>query len=150
MADISHGSNPPSNLILVLILILVADISHGSNPPSKLILNLILILIWKLILNFTLNLILVLILVASLKRHILGFPGLFVSDAIHKAVISVDEKGTEAAAATGMVMMLECAMIRPQLPPVKFHVDQPCSFFIFARGQNPLFAGRLNDVCSCN
>ena len=81
---------------------------------------------------------------------IAGSPEVFVSDAIHKAVISVDEKGTEAAAATGMVMMLGCAMMRPKLPPVKFHVDQPCSFFIFARGQNPLFAGRLNDMSSCN
>ena len=87
---------------------------------------------------------------ASLKRHTPGSPELFVSDAVHKAVISVDEKGTEAAAATRMVMMKTGGMIRRKLRPVKFHVNQPCSFFIFARGQNPLFAGRLNDMCSCN
>ena len=64
------------------------------------------------------------------------------SGAVHKAVISVDEKGTEAAAATAIVMM-QCCM-RPPLPPVEFHVDQPCCFFIFSR-QNPLFSGRLAD-----
>ena len=77
---------------------------------------------------------------------IAGSAEVFVSDAIHKAVISVDEKGTEAAAATGM-MRKSCSRVKSRLPPVTFHVDQPCSFFIFVRGQNPLFAGRLND---CN
>mgnify|MGYP005726848107 CR=1 FL=1 len=73
VVGISHGSNPPSNLISVLILNLVANISHGSNPLLKLILNLILnlikILIWNLKLNSILNLILVSILVAGLSHH---------------------------------------------------------------------------------
>ena len=65
VVGISHGSNPPSNLISVLILNLVANISHGSNPPSNLILVLILVAglshvsnpLLKLILNLILNLI---------------------------------------------------------------------------------------------
>lgn len=75
---------------------------------------------------------------------ITGDPDLFVSDAVHKAVIAVDEFGTEAAAATGMMMMTRCAMIPSRKPkPVIFHVDQPCSFFIFSRRDYPMFAGRL-------
>jgi len=67
----------------------------------------------------------------------LGFPmitndltheALEVDDVIHKAVIKVDEKGTEAAAATA-VMMLRCAMIERGPPP--FIVDRPFLYFIF-------------------
>ena len=71
---------------------------------------------------------------------------MFVSDAIHKAVISVDKEGTEAAAATGMVMMLGSCLYED--PPVIFHVDQPFCFFIFSGEQIPLFAGRLNEPLS--
>ena len=52
-----------------IVFNLGGGLSHGSNPPSKLILNLILILIWNLIFNLILNLILVLILVAGLSHH---------------------------------------------------------------------------------
>ena len=66
---------------------------------------------------------------------------LFISSAVHKAVIAVDEKGTEAAAATGMIMMTRCAPMKPK-PPVVFHVDQPFVFLIFNRN-SLMFSGRL-------
>jgi len=56
---------------------------------------------------------------------------LYVSSAVHKAVIKVDEEGTEAAAATGMVMMTRCAMI--PLPPVDMTLDKPFIFCLFQR-----------------
>lgn len=55
---------------------------------------------------------------------------LFVRDAIHKAFVSVDEKGTEAAAATGAIMV-------NQSIPVSVSVDRP---FIF------LFRDRTTDT----
>ncbi|XP_038123449.1 leukocyte elastase inhibitor-like isoform X1 [Cyprinodon tularosa] len=63
---------------------------------------------------------------------------LYVSEVYHKAFVEVNEEGTEAAASTGVVMMLRCARI-----PAKFIADQPFLFFI---RHNPsmsvLFAGR--------
>lgn len=69
-------------------------------------------------------------------------PNLYVKDAIHKAFVSVDEKGTEAAAATGVVVNLESA------PNYHFEmvVDRPFLFFIRHRETNAvLFAGRVVD-----
>lgn len=52
-----------------------------------------------------------------------GKRDLFVSAAIHRAVIDVNEEGTEAAAATGMVMMLRAAMVVDN--PPKLICDHP-------------------------
>ena len=53
------------------------------------------------------------------------------SSAVHKAVITVDEQGTVAAAATGMTMsVLTCT--RP-LPPVELTLDKPFVFCLFQR-----------------
>lgn len=72
-----------------------------------------------------------------------GRRDLFVSDVFHKAFVAVDEKGTEAAAATGVVVGATSA---PAEPPVNFTVDRPFVFFIRERSTGAvLFAGRVVD-----
>ena len=56
-----------------------------------------------------------------------GKRDLFIDDVIHEAFVSVDEAGTEAAAATAVVMKLTSAPIGP---PVEFTVDHPFIFLI--------------------
>jgi serpin B len=64
---------------------------------------------------------------------------LYVSGAFHKAIVTVDEKGTEAAAAT----MVVGALALPEPVPV-FRADRPFMFLIRnARLGTPLFMGRL-------
>ncbi|XP_074356813.1 serpin-ZX-like [Apium graveolens] len=53
---------------------------------------------------------------------------LFVSNIFHKSFIEVDEKGTEASAATGVYAAECCAMI--QLAPIDFVADHPFLFVI--------------------
>ena len=55
-----------------------------------------------------------------------GDRDLFISDVIHKAFVSVDEAGTEAAAATAVVMQLKGA----PMAPVEVTVDRPFVFLI--------------------
>lgn len=62
---------------------------------------------------------------------------LVVSDAMHKAFIKVDEIGTEAAAATGIGIVLTSV-------PQEFIVDRPFFFLIFEKStESILFLGRL-------
>jgi serpin B len=67
---------------------------------------------------------------------------LYISDVVHKAFVSVDESGTEAAAATAVIMK---ALAMP-LEPIKMTLDHP---FIFAIRDNPtgsiLFLGRVTN-----
>lgn len=64
------------------------------------------------------------------------------TDAVQKAVIEVDEQGTVAAAATGMVATL--AMAQPSKPPIQFIVNQPFVFIIFDTGSKIiLFVGQV-------
>lgn len=69
-------------------------------------------------------------------------PGLFVSSVVQKAFIEVNEEGAEAAAATGMVMMLMCMPIT-----IPFTVDRPFFFQIVDHdnGDLVLFSGHCND-----
>ena len=67
---------------------------------------------------------------------------LFIGAVLHKAFVAVDEKGTEAAAATLVVMTLGSAM--PTDKPVPFIADHPFLFFIRHQGTGCiLFAGRV-------
>ncbi|MCU4973631.1 serpin family protein [Halobacteria archaeon AArc-m2/3/4] len=70
-----------------------------------------------------------------------GSGGLFVDDIVHQSFVEVDELGTEAAAATA-VIMAESA------PPdhVEMVVDRPFLFYIRDRPtETPLFVGRVVD-----
>jgi serpin B len=70
---------------------------------------------------------------------------LVIDDILHRAVIDVMEEGTEAAAATAVVMMPRSAAPRPQ-EPEPFRVDRPFLFSIVDRATGAvLFAGRIMD-----
>jgi serpin B len=66
--------------------------------------------------------------------------GLMIDDVFQKAFVKVDESGTEAAAATGAVMIPTSATI-PQI----FVADHPFLYAIRDRSGNILFLGRLTD-----
>ncbi|HUH96976.1 MAG TPA: serpin family protein [Anaerolineales bacterium] len=84
----------------------------------------------------------------SNKADFSGMTGdhdLFIGDVVHKAFVAVDEKGTEAAAATAAIMM---AMSAPSQSKVRLVIDRPFIFVIrdLTSGQF-LFIGRvLNPV----
>lgn len=68
-----------------------------------------------------------------------GYRDLFISDVIHKAFVSVDEAGTEAAAATAVVMV---AAMPPET--VEVTVDRPFVFLIRdIQTGTILFVGRI-------
>ncbi len=70
---------------------------------------------------------------------ITGYRGMYVSAAVHKAFINVDEEGTEAAAATGINIALASL-------PYQFRVDKPFMFVIRHRKTGTvLFMGRIVD-----
>jgi serpin B len=76
-----------------------------------------------------------------------GEPDFAISAAIHKAFIDVDEQGTEAAAATAIVMYAT-AMRRefPEPPPIVFRADHPFLFILLdAKSGSMLFLGRVID-----
>jgi serpin B len=70
---------------------------------------------------------------------------LYISQVFHKTFIAVDEKGTEAAAATAVAMMAATAL-RERPPPIEVKVDRP---FLYAIQHVPsgvcLFLGRVTD-----
>ena len=68
---------------------------------------------------------------------------LFISAAIHKAYVDVNEEGTEAAAATAIGMRATAALPSPE-EPVEFRADHSFVFLIRDnRTQTVLFVGRL-------
>lgn len=71
---------------------------------------------------------------------------LFISEVFHKTFLSLDEKGTEAAAATAVVMAIKSAMPRPKPEPIEVHVDHPFVFAIQHKASGAcLFLGHLTD-----
>jgi serpin B len=67
---------------------------------------------------------------------------LIISKAIQKVFVEVDEEGTEAAAATGIVMRTTAA----GPPPVAFTADRPFLWVIWhTETKTPLFMGRMVD-----
>jgi len=79
---------------------------------------------------------------ANLKGLLESGEDLYISKAIQKAFIEVNEEGSEAAAATGM--MVRCMMI---MNPITFEANHPFLYFItYKAGENPencLFYGKL-------
>ncbi|XP_078686713.1 leukocyte elastase inhibitor-like isoform X4 [Branchiostoma floridae x Branchiostoma belcheri] len=66
---------------------------------------------------------------------------LFISEVVHKAFVEVNEEGTEAAAATGLVLIGRARMPRP---PMKFFADHPFIFLIRDnRSNSVLFFGKM-------
>jgi serpin B len=59
-------------------------------------------------------------------------------------MLQVNEEGTEAAAATAVVMMWECCAMEVDEPPKIFKADHPHLLTIWERKHNAiLFAGRV-------
>ncbi|XP_027811609.2 serpin B4-like [Marmota flaviventris] len=70
-----------------------------------------------------------------------GTQGLSVSKVVHKSFVEVNEEGTEAAAATGVVVKPTSA----PMPPVSFYCDHPFLFFIKQnKTHSILFFGRVS------
>jgi len=70
-----------------------------------------------------------------------GTQDLFIQDVVHKAFVTVDEEGTEAAAATAVVVALKSA---PPQEPVEMTMDRPFLFMIRdIKTGTVLFVGRV-------
>jgi serpin B len=70
---------------------------------------------------------------------------LCISEVFHKTFIAVDEKGTEAAAATAVAMMRATSMQNPS-QPLELRIDRPFLYAIQHRATGTcLFIGRVTD-----
>ena len=70
-----------------------------------------------------------------------GTRNLAISDVLHKGFVAIDEKGTEAAAATAVVIGPASAP-----PQAELKVDRPFVFFIKDKPTGAiLFVGRVKD-----
>ena len=70
-----------------------------------------------------------------------GQRDLFIGDGYHKAMVRVDEEGTEAAAATAVTMRATSAMVEP---PLALTIDRPFVFLIRDDATGALlFIGRI-------
>jgi serine protease inhibitor len=69
-------------------------------------------------------------------------PGLHIDQAVHRANITVDERGTEAAAVTGATMLASA----PAPPTLVVRADRPFAFVVVHRSTGlPLFVGHVAD-----
>ena len=72
-----------------------------------------------------------------------GKKDLYIADILHKAYVNVDENGTEAAAATGVVMGI---MALPAQPVISVSIDHPFLFLLYdSRTKTILFLGRMKN-----
>eukprot|EP00794_Sanderia_malayensis_P016246 gene16246-17885_t len=70
---------------------------------------------------------------------------LMVTSVVHKAFVAIDEKGTEAAAATAVTFAPRSLPMRP-VEPILFQADHPFLFFIAdTTTKMVLFAGKLEN-----
>jgi serpin B len=68
-----------------------------------------------------------------------------ISEVVHQAYLDVDEQGTEAAAATAVIIRAAARVLAPD-PPVEMTVDRPFLFAITELDSGwPLFLGRVTD-----
>ncbi|XXT24087.1 serpin family protein [Sorangium sp. So ce429] len=75
---------------------------------------------------------------------IIPHDGAHIQDVIHQTAIDVDEAGTEAAAATAVIIATSGAGV--YFPPAEIVLDRPFFFFISdLQTEALLFAGRVND-----
>jgi len=73
-----------------------------------------------------------------------GTRKLFVSDVVHEGFVEVSEEGTEAAAATGVIVATR-AMVRPE-EPLEVKADRPFAWAVVERRTGAvLFAGTVTD-----
>ncbi|HWU42662.1 MAG TPA: serpin family protein [Bdellovibrio sp.] len=76
-------------------------------------------------------------------RKLSSGENLYISSVVHKAFVDVNETGTEAAAATAVMMAVSAAMAEP---PKIFNADHPFLFFIRHTKSNAiLFMGRFSE-----
>jgi len=70
-----------------------------------------------------------------------GRPDLYITEVVHQAFVEVNEEGTEAAAATGIIMGAKAVLIKQV-----FRADHPFIFFILEKRTGTiLFFGRVMD-----
>ena len=73
-----------------------------------------------------------------------GGRDLFVSDVVHEGFVEVSEEGTEAAAATGVMVATRAAVIPEE--PLMVKADRPFAWAVVERGTGAvLFAGTVTD-----
>ncbi len=75
---------------------------------------------------------------------------LSIGDVFHNALIKVDEEGTEAAAATAVVVEMDMAAFNPNAAPIaEFRADRPFIFLLREVTTGAiLFIGRVGDPSS--
>jgi serine protease inhibitor len=67
---------------------------------------------------------------------------LHITSAFHKAFVEVNEEGTEAAAATAVVIGAETTSVEPE--PIRFRADHPFLFVLRDKQGTILFIGRVS------
>ena len=70
-------------------------------------------------------------------------PKVYIDDVLHQAVLSVDENGVEAAAATVVRMRMLMASIRPMTIPVSMIVNRPFAVALFDEETHSVFFSGL-------